>query len=72
MANVTHLQQEGYVPNPTKTMPVIGYFNFDAVKFRLFSRASGASPINGKKQVLEFDKAQASELYQKLGEFLAQ
>jgi hypothetical protein len=72
MANVTRIEQENYVPNPDKTKPVTGYFNFDRVKFRLFSRASGASPTAGKKQVLEFDKVQARELYQKLGEFLAQ
>jgi hypothetical protein len=72
MANVTHLVQEEYIPNPDKTKPVTGYFNFDTGKFRLFSRASGASPVTGKKQVLEFDKEQARELYQKLGEFLTQ
>lgn len=72
MANVIELVREAYIPNPERTREVTGCFNFDANKFRLFSRASGAPQSTGKKQVLEFDTVQALELYQRLGEFLAQ
>jgi hypothetical protein len=72
MANVTELVQEAYTPNQERSREVIGCYNFDANKFRLFSRASGAPGGTGKKQVLEFDEAHARELYQKLAEFLAQ
>lgn len=72
MANVTELVQEAYIPNQDRSKEVIGCYNFDTNKFRLFSRASGAPESTGKKQVLEFDEAHARELYQKLGDFLAQ
>jgi hypothetical protein len=72
MALVTQMDEEQYVPDATRTRPVTGCYNYDLSRFRIFSRASGATPGSGKKQVLEFDEQHARELHRRLGEFLEQ